>query len=385
MRRHHPAVLAIVHWNTGFWVGTQACFCYECFPMRIAVTIEELDPARGGAEGATVRLIRGLAERGHEVHVLTRRCAVELPATIHLVGGNSVFKAVREWRFPHWVAKQLVGYDLSVACGRGFAEDVIWSHNGAHGAAMEGQLHSYQCLGARLARLAQYYYSPKAWVYRRIEALRYKRQPVVIAVSKMCAEDFRRAGIKNVRVAYYQINLDRFTPTQKQPDGLTVLCVAQNFRRKGVRTLIEAAAGKFRVLIAGAGKPIPSPNVEFLGPVENIEKVYAQADVFCLPTFYDPCAIVIIEAMACGLPTITSRFNGASELIRHGEDGFVLQDPGNPKELAELLDRLKDVELRRKIGEAAVKTARAFVQNPANDIAGLIEQIARSRKTSAVS
>ena len=88
--------------------------------------------------------------------------------------------------------------------------------------------------------------------------------------------------------------------------------------------------GKVHVVVAGAGKPIQAPNVEFLGPVKHIEKVYAEADVFCLPTFYDPCAIVITEAMACGLPTITSRYNGAAELIRHGEDGFVLQDPGNP-------------------------------------------------------
>lgn len=356
--------------------------------MRIAVTIEELDPQRGGAEGATVRLIRGLAERGHEVHVLTRRCAIELPATIQLVGGDSVFKALREWRFPHLVARQLEQgkYDLSVACGRGFAEDVVWSHNGAHPAAMEGQLRSYRNPFARFARWAQYFYSPKAWVYRRIEARRYERQPIVIAVSQMCAEDFRKCGIRDVRVAYYQINLDRFAPTPKKSGMLTILCVAQNFRRKGVRTLVEAAGvlrDKCRVLVAGAGQPIPAPNVTFLGPVSQIEKVYAEADVFCLPTFYDPCAIVITEAMACGLPTITSRYNGAAELIRHGEDGFVLQDPGDAAELANVIERLFDAELRHKIGTAAVKTARAFVENPANDIASLIEQLARSRKTSA--
>ncbi len=346
--------------------------------MRIAITIEELDPRRGGAEGATVRLIHGLAARGHEVHVLTRRCAVDVPARIHLVGGDSVFKAVREWRFPHRVAQQLAGYDLSVACGRGFAEDVVWAHNGAHSAAVRGQLRAYRNPVARFARWAQYYYSPKAWVHRHIERRRYERQPVIIAVSKMCAEDFRQCGVRDVRVAYYQINLDRFAPTERPADRYNILCVAQNFRRKGVRTLIEAAAGKYRVLIAGAGRPIPASNVEFLGPVSEIEKVYAEADVFCLPTFYDPCAIVIAEAMACGLPVITSRFNGASELITHGRDGFVLQDPGNPAELAGLLDKLRDPELRRKMGAAAVKTARAFVENPANDMAALIEQIAKT-------
>jgi UDP-glucose:(heptosyl)LPS alpha-1,3-glucosyltransferase len=361
--------------------------------MRIAVTIEELDPRRGGAEVATVRLIRELCERGHEVHVLTRRCAVPVPATIHIISGNSLFKALREWRSPHRVARELErgNYDLSVACGRGFAEDVVWAHNGAHADAVKGQLRSYRDPLRRWARLAQYYYSPKAWVHRRIEALRYKRQPTIIAVSQMSADGFRKRGLKDIRVAYYQINLDRFSQTPRTSDTLTILCVAQNFRRKGVQTLVEAAriltqrGRKFRVQVAGKGEPTVAPNVEFLGPVDQIEKVYAQADVFCLPSFYDPCAIVITEAMACGLATITSRHNGASELLRHGVDGFILEDPGNSKELADLLDRLQDVELRRKIGAAAVKTARTFVQNPANDIAGLLEQIAERRKVPSVS
>jgi UDP-glucose:(heptosyl)LPS alpha-1,3-glucosyltransferase len=357
--------------------------------MRIAVTIEQLDPRRGGAEGASVRLIRSLAERGHDVHVLTRRCAVEVPATIHIIGADSVCRTLREWRFPRLIARQLEQgkYDLSVACGRGFAEDVVWAHNGVHRAAMDGQLRSYRNPIARFSRLAQYYCSPKAWIFRRIEALRYARQPIVIAVSQMCADDFRKCGIKDVRVAYYQINLDRFTPAPKKSGLLTVLCVAHNFRRKGLQTLISAATmlrGKCRVLVAG-GEPVQAPNIEFLGPVDHIEKVYAQADVFCLPTFYDPCAIVVEEAMACGLPTITSHFNGASELIRDGEDGFILQDPSDPKELAELLDRLQDAEFRRRVGAAAAKKARTFLEHPANDIAGLIDQIARSRKTCAAS
>jgi UDP-glucose:(heptosyl)LPS alpha-1,3-glucosyltransferase len=383
--------------------------------MRIAITIEELDTRRGGAEVATLRLIGQLAQRGHEVHVLTRRLAVTLPpgAQAHLVGGDSRFVALREWRFPHRVARQLAEgqYDLSIACGRGFAEDVVWAHNGAHAAATAGQL---RCYGFnplyRLARLAQYYYSPKAWVHRRLEALRFARQPVVITGSQMCARDFRShygVGETKLHVVYYQINLDRFSPAkmaamraaaraafQLAPDELTILCVARNYKRKGIRTLVEAAArlcerGRhFRVLVADSTAREAEPyvrqaqrlgcadNIRFLRPVERIEEVYAAVDVFCLPTFYDPCALVIVEAMACGLPTITSRFNGASELIRDGEDGFVLQDPGNAGELADVLDRLFDAQLRHKVGTAAVATARGFVESPVSDIVRVVEQLA---------
>src|SRR6185503_7061837 len=122
------------------------------------------------------------------------------------------------------------------------------------------------------------------------------------------------------------------------------------FRRKGVRPLIEAAAKlqrkDFCIVVAGLNEPHAAPylrvarrldcaeRVRFLGHQPRIEELYAAADVFCLPTFSDPCAIASIEAMACGLASVTSRFNGAAELMQPGVNGFVLQEPQNPQEIA---------------------------------------------------
>ena len=115
--------------------------------MRIALSIEMLDPRRGGAEGASLRLVEALARRGHEVQVLTRAVACELPANVkvQLIPAAWPTVALRQWAFASGVARCLRenSFDFSVACGRGYAEDAVWSHNGGQAAASRGETRSY--------------------------------------------------------------------------------------------------------------------------------------------------------------------------------------------------------------------------------------------------
>jgi len=67
--------------------------------------------------------------------------------------------------------------------------------------------------------------------------------------------------------------------------------------------------------------------VNFLGFVDDIRSCFAGADVFAFPTFYDPCSLVVLEAMRAGLPVITTRANGAAELITDGSEGFIIDSP----------------------------------------------------------
>ena len=77
---------------------------------------------------------------------------------------------------------------------------------------------------------------------------------------------------------------------------------------------------------------------------------------------------------------ITSRYNGASEMLHHGVDGFVLQEPADTAEFAGVLEKLFDPKLREQISAAAIATARAVcLQNPANDIVAAVEDLARTR------
>jgi glycosyltransferase involved in cell wall biosynthesis len=90
-----------------------------------------------------------------------------------------------------------------------------------------------------------------------------------------------------------------------------------------------------------------------------VEFYYASADVYVSPTLEDAFALPPAEAMACGLPIITSDNNGGAEIVTSGEDGFVLDDPSDFLALAQILRRLMlDPELRRRIGENAVQAAR---------------------------
>jgi UDP-glucose:(heptosyl)LPS alpha-1,3-glucosyltransferase len=88
-----------------------------------------------------------------------------------------------------------------------------------------------------------------------------------------------------------------------------------------------------RLLVAGRGNPrgYKSGRVQFLGEVVDLVPVYAAADIFILPTIYDPFSNACLEALASGLPVITTRSNGFSEIIENGVHGSIV-DPANDVE-----------------------------------------------------
>lgn len=93
--------------------------------------------------------------------------------------------------------------------------------------------------------------------------------------------------------------------------------------------------------------------MRFVGPVTEPERYYAAAEVFVLPTYFDPFANATLEAMAAGLPVITTRMNGVAEILTPGTDGFVLEDPRDAAGLEKLLVELADAGRRRAVGQAA--------------------------------
>jgi len=99
----------------------------------------------------------------------------------------------------------------------------------------------------------------------------------------------------------------------------------------------------------------------FVPSTANIEPYYATADVFLFPTFYDAFGLVAAEAMASGLPVITSRAAGAAELIEHGESGWLTDDPWDPDQIAEGLRVLAGTaDLRERMGAAARAAIEAY-------------------------
>ena len=117
--------------------------------------------------------------------------------------------------------------------------------------------------------------------------------------------------------------------------------------------------------------------VLFCPPSHEIEKYYGLADVFVLPTLYDPFSNVCLEAMACGVPVITSTSNGASEIIEHGVSGYVLTNPRDEKELALFLIKLLNENLRYEIGKNAAQSVQSFtIENNMAQTLRVCEEIA---------
>ncbi len=111
-----------------------------------------------------------------------------------------------------------------------------------------------------------------------------------------------------------------------------VLFAGSGWQRKGLRFAIEGInrAGQGALLVAGAGSRAGLPasgRTQFLGEVREMRDLMEAADVFLLPTIYDPFSNASLEAMAAGLPVITTEANGFSEVMRPGRDGEVLRTP----------------------------------------------------------
>jgi UDP-glucose:(heptosyl)LPS alpha-1,3-glucosyltransferase len=94
--------------------------------------------------------------------------------------------------------------------------------------------------------------------------------------------------------------------------------------------------------------------MRFVGATQDVYSWYAAADFFVLPTRHDPCSLVVLEALAMGLPVISTRQNGACEIMTSGEHGFVLVSADDRAGLINAMRTLCDPEARGRMHAACV-------------------------------
>jgi colanic acid/amylovoran biosynthesis glycosyltransferase len=195
----------------------------------------------------------------------------------------------------------------------------------------------------------------------------------------VCISDFARSQLMGIsdpdtwsrfHVVHVGIPVGKFTPAPVDPPGRpTVLYVGRLVPEKGQTVLLEALAQlsasgvDAELQLAGEGALRPelerraaelglAERVFFLGPIgqEDLRDLYAGASIFCLPSFAEGVPVVLMEAMAMGLPVISTRIAGIPELVEDGCEG-ILVAPGRVDQLADSLNRLlADPELRRRLG-----------------------------------
>jgi glycosyltransferase involved in cell wall biosynthesis len=196
-----------------------------------------------------------------------------------------------------------------------------------------------------------------------------------------CISDFCRAQLMRLvepehwpklHVVHCGVEPERYDGARRAPgETVETVTVGRLESMKGFAVLLEAIGAlardgePIRLTVIGDGPQRPALEaaappgvVTFTGALgaPEVKRRLAQADLFCLPSFAEGLPVVLMEAMASGLPVIATQVLGVPELVRDGESGLLVP-PGRPEALAAALRRLaRDPELRRRFGAAGRAT-----------------------------
>jgi UDP-glucose:(heptosyl)LPS alpha-1,3-glucosyltransferase len=145
-----------------------------------------------------------------------------------------------------------------------------------------------------------------------------------------------------------------------------LLFAGSGWDRKGLKYAIQAVERisnqNVRLLVAGTGKKhnYRSSKVRFLGPVIDMQSLFLAADIFILPTVYDPFSNACLEALSLGLPVITTAANGFAEIIVSGIHGEVIDRADNVAALQQAIEKWLDPTLRDSAGKQCAEIARTY-------------------------
>lgn len=327
--------------------------------MHIAIVRTEFARSRGGAERYAVGLARAWLEQGHRITIV---CAKFDPQDTQgmQVATVSRPRLLGPWKH-RWFAgsagevARATGADAVLCLARAYPGDVLRLGDGLH----------RSWLGARYPNLAgrrRALLNPRHRELLKLEQQMFfpGRFQLYVANSEMIKRAVTHMyGVDPARVVVIPNGVDtaRFHPGQRArraelraglglpADARVLLFSGMDFRRKG---LIEAVQGfiqlsrtsadRDRLLFVCVGRGDASfaaytlsqaglaAQARFEPASRAIEQWYGAADLLLLPTMHDPSANAVTEALACGLPVITSSENGARQHIVAGRNGVVLKD-----------------------------------------------------------
>lgn len=336
--------------------------------MRLAI-IRLAYGAFGGAERVVDAAAAALGREGVEVAVLTTRWtgAADAAFAVRTIPARAATRVGRMRAFRRGVRDALASerFDLVQSHERLLGADLFRAGDGVHAAWLDRLAKTRGALGRLALRLDPFHRDVLA-VERAMA-----RDPALtfVAVSKLVEREIReRLGVAAERVVRVEngVDLARFAPEALAPlradrrralgvgDGEPlVLFVGSGYRRKGAAALVAALArpamkdvrvaivGKDRApgrLAALAVRLGVRPRVVLAGPQEDVRPWFAAADAFALPSLYDPMPNAVLEALAAGLPVVTTPDTGAADAVAESDAGVVA--PADPDAIAAGLARV---------------------------------------------
>lgn len=367
--------------------------------MKLAIVRQTYNP-NGGAERFVSRALNVLA-RDTEIDVTLIARKWENAAGWNTLTLDPPFRnrQAREAGFAAAASAHFKDFDLVQSHERIPGASIFRAGDGVHATWLE----QYNRIQSPLARWAQSFSGYHRYILNAEQQMfTHPNLRNVICNSRMVRDDIaRRFGLNDdkLTVIYNGVDTQHFHPDVRQlslraslgiPEKTPVLAyVGSGFSRKGVATALKAIqphrdvwllvaghdkhAAKFAKLANSLGV---ASRVTFLGPVADVRQIYGSADALILPTLYDPFPNVCVEALACGLPLLTSHGCGAAEWIKEGENGWVrdaLDVTGYQQAIGVWIDGL-----RRGVDYAAAARATAepyTLENMASQLQALYREL----------
>ena len=351
--------------------------------LRIAFVRRGYSPS-GGAEAYLKRVADGIAKAGHEVLLVSTK---EWPEDQWSFGSMKRLGATTVLGFADELEQIRPELDCDVlySLERVWSCDIYRAGDGVHRAWL-ARRRKFEVPLKQFVRAA----SRKHRDLLQLEESLFEKRKAgrVIAASQMVVNevvdhyDYPTERIDLVRNGI-PFNRFQFEPSFRekarsqlklQPDQIVLFFAGSGWERKGLLFAIEAMAlcknPKMRLLVAGRGDKTPYKTtrlrfwredpVQFLGEVADLAPVYAAADIFILPTIYDPFSNACLEALASGLPVITTRSNGFSEIIEDGVHGSIVDVPANLIGLRDAILFWSDPSRRKAARAANIERASQF-------------------------
>lgn len=358
--------------------------------LRVAVLNRQFKPTGGGAERYSIAMVEALAQR-HEIHVFAQDIEHHWP-------GVTYHRVPCFFRRPRWINQLWFAMATWSMTRRGY--DLVHSHeNTWHGMVQTvhvvplkyGLFHGKLGLRRTLQWL-QVITSPRLLVYLALERARYAR-PRQIVVASQAVHDIMlewhprtngrltviTPGIHAVSPARDALEKTSARRQLGLPEhGRCVLFVGNDFLKKGLPTLLQAMQHlppeDFLAVVGPKAQKafvekdatylLVKERVHFIGSLPDVAPAYRAADCLAHPTLEDTFAMVVLEAMASGVPVVVSqkRYCGISALIQDGTQALLISDPRDSTQVAQSLMRvLTDDGLRLQLQGNAREFAGAFL------------------------
>jgi UDP-glucose:(heptosyl)LPS alpha-1,3-glucosyltransferase len=344
-----------------------------------AAVIRRRIHSHGGVEGYALRLIQGLKEKGVEVAVLAEEYEPEEGVKFYPVKIRPFSFIPAPILFNRYCQKIInrEKFNLVHSLERTWPQDIYRAGEGCHAEFMKTLP-----LKDRL--------NPKHFVTLYTERKAFLSSAYIMANSeRVKSEIITHYGVPRDRIAviYTGVDIERFNPEKASllredtrekmgldKEEIVILFIGSGFRRKGLAFLIKALARvnafSLKLLIAGKGNFTPylklakslgiKEKIQFLGLVKDIDSLYASADFLVLPSLYEPFSNVCLEAMASGIPVLTTRANGVSEILGEELKDLIIENPFDTEEIARKVTALTAKDARQSFSIKAREVVQKF-------------------------